>query len=217
MAQNRIKELRKTKNMTLIELRDRVNDIFKEAQTEINGKLLQVSDSQLSFYENGKRSPRNEEVWEALSVVFNTDSLYLRGLTEIPLPKLEVNSGLNDIKEGLASIKEIYANKSEEDIKDFQAIEDAYFLRGKGIVATAIGEDNLKKVQENYELSNSIDNSFRGLMLAMFYLGFHNTLTPDFQIMLAFIQLRKDNQAKALEQVKNLLIVQETNKNHNED
>lgn len=204
MAQNRIKELRKAQNMTLVELRDKVNVLLKEAKVEIKGKLLQITDSQLSFYENGKRSPRNEEVWEALSVIFNTDSLYLRGLTGIPLPKLKVNTGINDIKIGLSNIKELYDTKSEEEIKELQFIEDAYFLRGKGIVASAIGEENLKNVQENY----NFDSSYHGLMLAMFYLGFHSPLTHDFQAMLAFIQLTKENQVKAIEQLNNLLIVQ---------
>ncbi|MGL5900358.1 MAG: helix-turn-helix domain-containing protein [Lactobacillaceae bacterium] len=43
----------------------------------MSGKPLRLTDSRLSFYENGKRSPRNPEVWEAIARVFNVDVNYL--------------------------------------------------------------------------------------------------------------------------------------------
>lgn len=77
MTKNRIKELREEQNETLIGLMRRVNSILAEQKTVINGKPLRVTDSQLSFYENGKRAPRNPEVWEAIARVFNVDVNYL--------------------------------------------------------------------------------------------------------------------------------------------
>ncbi|CAM3119827.1 helix-turn-helix domain-containing protein [Lactococcus hircilactis] len=81
MVENNIKKLRKSKNMTLINLRDEVNQKLKEKNILVNNKLLQVTDSQLSFYENGKRSPRNVKIWEIIAEIFETSEAHLRGIT----------------------------------------------------------------------------------------------------------------------------------------
>uniref|UniRef100_UPI00359C4E65 helix-turn-helix domain-containing protein n=1 Tax=Lactococcus garvieae TaxID=1363 RepID=UPI00359C4E65 len=82
MPENRIKELREAQNMTLVNLRDAVNAVLKEKKILVKGKILQVTDSQLSFYENGKRSPRSKEIWEVLAEIFDVDKLYLMGLSD---------------------------------------------------------------------------------------------------------------------------------------
>jgi Helix-turn-helix. len=73
MAKNRIKELRNSANpkITLKELSDKLKE-----------KGLSFTDSQLSYYENGIRSPRSkvsDEFWQALSEIFNVDVSYLLG------------------------------------------------------------------------------------------------------------------------------------------
>lgn len=66
---NRLKELRKRRGLTLAELKDKI----KEKQG------VSFSTSQLSSYENGKRSPRNESAWEAIADYFGVSVGYLLG------------------------------------------------------------------------------------------------------------------------------------------
>jgi transcriptional regulator with XRE-family HTH domain len=72
---NRLKELRKSKNLTL-----------KELSNELSNIGLNLSDSQLSFYENGVRSPRGKEggkaTWKEIADYFNVSMAYLMGLSE---------------------------------------------------------------------------------------------------------------------------------------
>lgn len=62
---NRIKELRKNKNLTLKDL----------------GKKINMLDSTLSQYENEKRVP-NELIWQKLADFFNVSVPYLQGIDE---------------------------------------------------------------------------------------------------------------------------------------
>ncbi|WP_270336217.1 helix-turn-helix domain-containing protein [Streptococcus macedonicus] len=66
---NRLKELRKRRGLTLAELKDKIKD--KQG--------VSFSTSQLSSYENGKRSPRNESAWEAIADYFGVSVGYLLG------------------------------------------------------------------------------------------------------------------------------------------
>ena len=59
---NRIKQLRKGKNMTLVELGEKVN----------------LPKGTLSRYENGSREPK-EPTWQALADFFNVSVPYLKG------------------------------------------------------------------------------------------------------------------------------------------
>lgn len=59
---NRIKQLRKGKNMTLVELGEKVN----------------LPKGTLSRYENGGREPK-EPTWQALANFFNVSVPYLKG------------------------------------------------------------------------------------------------------------------------------------------
>lgn len=63
---NNLKKLRTEKGYTL-----------KKVATE-NG----LSESQLSFYENGKREPRDKKVWHDLANYYNASIAYVMGLTE---------------------------------------------------------------------------------------------------------------------------------------
>lgn len=60
---NRIKQLRKDKNMTLVEL----------------GKQVGLPKGTLSRYENGSREPK-EPTWQALADFFNVSVPYLQGI-----------------------------------------------------------------------------------------------------------------------------------------
>lgn len=59
---NRIKELRKEKGLTLKQM----------------GQLLNILDSTLSQYENGRRKPK-EEMWQKLADFFDVSVPYLQG------------------------------------------------------------------------------------------------------------------------------------------
>lgn len=110
MAENRIKELREKQNETLIGLMRRVNSVLNEQKITINGKPLQVTDSQLSFYENGKRAPRNPEVWEAIARVFHVDVNYLLGYQKEPkaVPLSEYINFLNETDELGSNLNRIW-------------------------------------------------------------------------------------------------------------
>ncbi len=60
---NKIKELRKEKNITVAEL----------------AKELGISQSMLTNYENGSSIPRDQEVWDRLAVYFGVSVPYLMG------------------------------------------------------------------------------------------------------------------------------------------
>lgn len=70
MTKNRIKELRNsaTPKITLKELSDKLKE-----------KGLSFTDSQLSKFENGTSTPRNNEIWQALAEIFDTNIPYLLG------------------------------------------------------------------------------------------------------------------------------------------
>ena len=62
---NKIKELRKEKNITVAEL----------------AKELGISQSMLTNYENGNGTPRDESIWERLSQIFGVSKSHVMGLT----------------------------------------------------------------------------------------------------------------------------------------
>ena len=69
MRKNRIKELRKAQKITLKELSEKLKE-----------KGLTFTDSQLSKFENGTSTPRNEDIWEALAEIFDVSLAYVMGI-----------------------------------------------------------------------------------------------------------------------------------------
>lgn len=66
--ENKLKFLREQNGLTLKELSNRLE---KEKQ-------YIVSDGQLSLYENGKRSPRNDDFWKVVADFYDVPVSYLR-------------------------------------------------------------------------------------------------------------------------------------------
>ena len=66
--ENKLKFLREQNGLTLKELSSRLE---KE-------KKYTVSDGQLSLYENGKRSPRNDDFWNVVADFYDVPVSYLR-------------------------------------------------------------------------------------------------------------------------------------------
>ena len=91
VTENRIKELRHKKNMTLKEL----------------GNALNMRDNTLSQYENNKREPKLE-TWRKLADFFNVSVEYRMGLSDQPhVPKYETNKGVNRLPAtGLSPLSE---------------------------------------------------------------------------------------------------------------
>lgn len=111
---NRLKELRKAKGLTLDELSKELKNKYE----------LSLSTGQLSSYENGKRSPREENTWRTIAEYFKVPISYLLGYHN----KLTVSDAM-EILEAVASgvispedeiAKKIIA-KSKETFKRSQA------------------------------------------------------------------------------------------------
>lgn len=75
---NKIKELRKEKNITVAEL----------------AKDLGISQSMLTNYENGNGTPRDDSIWEKLSQIFGVSKSHVMGLTT----DIEVMNKANRLK-----------------------------------------------------------------------------------------------------------------------
>jgi hypothetical protein len=108
----KLKEFREKENLSLNKLRR----ILKEKYN------ITVSDSQLMYYENGTRKPRNNKVWESLADYFGVSVATLLGHDEIS-PE-EMTTKLQDFFENL-------------DMNELNNIKPNY--------------DLLKKVQSAYE------------------------------------------------------------------
>lgn len=63
---NRIKQLRQEKGYSLKDIAEKVG----------------ISESQLSFYENGKRKPRDERVWSKIADILDVSVGYLMGISD---------------------------------------------------------------------------------------------------------------------------------------
>ncbi|WP_341784686.1 helix-turn-helix transcriptional regulator [Lactococcus garvieae] len=71
MRKNRIKELRESSNPKIT---------LKELSEKLKEKGLSFTESQLSKFENGKSTPRNEDIWEALAEIFDVNLAYVMGM-----------------------------------------------------------------------------------------------------------------------------------------
>lgn len=76
-VKNRLKELREKENLSL----NKLKKILKETYD------ISVSDSQLMYYENGTRKPRNQKIWDSLAKHFGVSVGYLLGYDNSP-PKI---------------------------------------------------------------------------------------------------------------------------------
>ena len=116
---NRIKQLRKQKNVTITEL----------------SKALGIPQSTLTNYENGKRTPRDQEVWQLIANYFGVSVGFVMGIsnlnrTEIPddpysiiEKSTEYDHYYNDIEQAFtifseALISPLSTNSSNELISD---------------------------------------------------------------------------------------------------
>jgi hypothetical protein len=111
MAKNRIKELRNSMNPKIT---------LKNLSQELKKRGLSFTDSQLSKFENGLSTPRNDELWTALAEIFETTPQYVLGLTMYK----NDNDFLEDRKKG--SLKttglEFFSTWGNDNLDEFQEL-----------------------------------------------------------------------------------------------
>lgn len=104
-------------NNRLKEERLKNNDTLEGLQKKLKEEGVTVSTGQLSSYENGKRSPRNSEIWDKIAKIYNVSTNYLLGYSD--------NSF--DFLDDLAKDLDQHLSKSEkEDIKKHPELTQHY-------------------------------------------------------------------------------------------
>lgn len=106
MAKNiRLKELRESKNKSL----GKLSALLKEKYD------LNVSPSQLMYYEKGIRSPRDPIIWEKLANYFDVPIAYLLGYEDISIKDaIEIYT---QIEKGKLKPEEAFTNEIKEKIE----------------------------------------------------------------------------------------------------
>ena len=94
--ENRLKELRKAKGLTLDELSKGLKEKFE----------VSLSTGQLSSYENGRRSPRSENTWKTIADYFNVSVSYLLGYSDKKEPYYDDEILLDNGSGGSVSLSE---------------------------------------------------------------------------------------------------------------
>ena len=94
--ENRLKELRKAKGLTLDELSKGLKEKFE----------VSLSTGQLSSYENGRRSPRSENTWKTIADYFNVSISYLLGYSDKKEPYYDDEILLDNGSGGAVSLSE---------------------------------------------------------------------------------------------------------------
>lgn len=102
---NRLKELRKRRGLTLAELKDEIKD--KQG--------VSFSTSQLSSFENGKRSPRKESAWEAIADYFGVSVAYLLAYDDNDFEKQIRIDTLNNVLNKLYQTYDLLLEKASKD------------------------------------------------------------------------------------------------------
>lgn len=171
---NRLKELRKSKGLSL-----------KEVAKEVG-----LAESQLSFYENGKRRPRDEKVWLELARFYNVSVGYLLGNIDIEVPK--VTEGTHQLWKAL---EERALEKKETPDEDIKYITSLLSLESSFETSLEL----LHSIAMDDATSNSFTNSLRNYthsyMMALHQFGpdVAIELSKSLDILSNIIGLRSQN------------------------
>lgn len=107
---NRLKELRQQKGVTLDKL-----------SNELKKYGLSLSTGQLSSYENGRRSPRDNSTWEFLAKYFNVPVSYLLGYANDSEKQIRIDT-LNNVLNKLYQTHDLLLEAASKDFwKGFTA------------------------------------------------------------------------------------------------
>ena len=129
MAKNRIKELRSSQNITL-----------KNLSKLLSEKGIKVNASQISNYEKGT-TPRNDEIWIALSEIFNVNLAYLMGISnnkefdEVEYKNDKRNKNIDLVADFLIFLAEHSFLVSDEDINTVLNLLKSLSLNHNNIVS----------------------------------------------------------------------------------
>lgn len=227
MTENKIKLLRKSIPLTLKELATKTNKdlelkykLLREDITEDDPKFtslkkIKVTDSQLSLYENGKRTPRHSIIWRALADVFDVSLPYLLGFSEIK--DEAVRNKQREITSDFHKFLSTKDQKVKDDFFELNYIMNQSDLKKFEITLREfLGDEKFDTFKNQYTIpigSQKNEKNFLNILETLLPLMSGNN-EKDSQLMLNFIQLNRTNQSKALEQVKNLLIVQAATEHH---
>lgn len=224
--QNRIREFRKKKKLSLSELAQKVNvwldEEFNDFYRTTNNKPIKFTAQKVLSLENNELIIPPEEsspVWMAFSEVLGVDDRYLEGISDVePLEKkFRVGNGkIDGLKKELSPSSlsdDEYVNKYLETLDEKQIKRLTW---GQLELKEYVGEDAVKKIRDQYSktetglegITRTYMRDYFALLEALYALK-HEFLEADYQTLLTLAQLTPKYQAKALEQVKNLLIVQE--------
>ncbi|NYA73850.1 helix-turn-helix transcriptional regulator [Lactobacillus salivarius] len=131
---NKIRELRKEKNLTLDEL-------SKELQEKENFK---ISSNAIGKYERGLREPKLK-TWQALANFFNVPVSYLQGTSE--------NKKFSDADELLKTVKDKlkYVNDNLDTLVDDLKKDDDVDIKKIALELEKISE-KMKKMQDNKKI-----------------------------------------------------------------
>lgn len=230
--QNRIREFRKKRNLSLSELAQKVNTWFEEEfndfYTTSNNKPIKFNAKKVFALENNELTIEPEQsapIWMAFSEVLDVSYKYLEGISDVnPLEKkYRIAHNLDELK------KEFSINSLTNDQFNLSILEkkdDNYIKRlanSQFTIKEYIGEENvskLKKLYSNTETSTvgvtrTYMRDYFTLLEILFTLD-HEILEEEYQALLNFAQLQSKYKAKALEYIKNLLIVQEVTESTDE-
>lgn len=109
MKKNNLKSLRTNNGISLIKLSEKLKNDYD----------ISVTPSQLNYYENGTRSPRDPQIWEALSKIFKVPTWYLLGYE----PNFESVAKLSDPKEMQKLLHNFFKKIGKLEIEDYEELE----------------------------------------------------------------------------------------------
>lgn len=137
---NKIKELRKNKGVTVKEL----------------SKIIGISQSMLSNYENGNSVPRDKEIWKKLADYFGVSIPYLMGYEEkfsFKVHKYKPKELIDETKKTVNEAREIVNDTIE------RALEDVAL--GFSSTASELIDDVIKNINdvvvENVKYTDDVD------------------------------------------------------------
>ncbi|MGT2832395.1 DNA-binding protein [Streptococcus satellite phage Javan250] len=150
----RLKELREDKGIAIRKLSEKLEDEYN----------LVVSPSQLSFYENEKRRPRDESIWNDIADYFGVSVPYLLGYDDGTVGGVLELAAL--VQSGKLSIDSI----DDKDIKKAVSSHISTFRKASSIVENLKSEsDELAEHARNNDISDEIKSASNNENLANYY------------------------------------------------